>query len=235
VFGYGAQVPEVAARTHVGHVRDGNEDAYAVSEHAWVVADGLGGHHGGEVASELAAQAALEALTRTGNAVEAFAAASAAVTGGAQGDPSLARMGTTLVSATLADDGTVTVAGVGDSRVYWLDGQGLQQVTVDDNEAEHLATLGAITREQARTHPGQFILTRCLLAGESDPPRPETTSLSGHGRLLLCTDGLTSEVDDVDVARLLATGTVDEAADALVTAALDGGGSDNVTVVVVDL
>ncbi len=228
-------MPEVAARTHVGHVRDGNEDAYAVSDRAWVVADGLGGHHGGEVASELAAQAALDVLARDGDAADAFTAAAAAVNRGAQGDPSLARMGTTLVSAVLGDDGAVTVAGVGDSRVYWLDGQGLQQVTVDDNEAEHLAALGAITREQARTHPGQYVLTRCLLAGNAEVPLPETSTLSGHGRLLLCTDGLTSEVEDADVARLLGTGTVDEAADALVSAALDGGGSDNVTVVVVDL
>ena len=79
------------------------------------------------------------------------------------------------------------------------------------------------------------MLTRCLLAGDTEPPLPQTVSLPGHGRLLLCTDGLTSEVDDPDVATLLGSGSVDEAADALVAAALDAGGSDNVTVVVVDL
>ena len=227
-------MPEVAVRTHVGHVRDGNEDAHVVSETAWVVADGLGGHHGGEVASRLAAQAAHEVLAGSGDAAEAFRAASTAVTGGADGDASLARMGTTLVVAVLDGD-AVTVGGVGDSRVYWLDGAGLRQVTVDDNEAERLAAAGVITREQARTHPGQFVLTRCLLAGDTDPPLPQTVSLPGHGRLLLCTDGLTSEVDDPDVATLLGSGSVGEAADALVAAALDAGGSDNVTVVVVDL
>ena len=215
-------------------MRDGNEDAHVVSETAWVVADGLGGHHGGEVASRLAAQAAHDVLVGSGDAAEAFRAASAAVTGGAHGDASLARMGTTLVVAVLDGD-AVTVGGVGDSRVYWLDGQGLQQVTVDDNEAERLASAGVITREQARTHPGQFVLTRCLLADDAEPPLPQTVSLTGHGRLLLCTDGLTSEVDDDGLASLLGSGSVDQAADALVAAALDAGGSDNVTVVVVDL
>lgn len=232
-------MPEFAARTHVGHVRDNNEDAHVAIDSVWVVADGLGGHHGGEVASEVGAQAAAGVLAEAddvaGAADLAVATAHRAITDRAAGDAGLTRMGSTLVTAALSADRSVHVASVGDSRAYWLDGDGLRQVTVDDNEAEQLVAAGVLTREQARTHPGQYVLTSCLIAGDDHSPQPQTYVLEGSGRLLLCTDGLTSEVDDIDVAALLGTGTVEDAADALVAAALDRGGSDNVTVVVVDL
>lgn len=232
-------MPEFAARTHLGHVRSNNEDSHVATGSVWVVADGLGGHHGGEVASEVGARAAAEVLADAddvaGAADLAVSTAHRAITDRAAGDDGLTRMGTTLVTAALATDRVVHVASVGDSRAYWLDGAGLRQVTVDDNEAEQLAAAGVLTREQARTHPGQYVLTSSLIAGDEPSPRPQTYALEGSGRLLLCTDGLTSEVDDPDVATLLGSGSVDDAADALVAAALDGGGSDNVTVVVVDL
>ncbi len=231
-------MPQVAARTHVGHVRTDNEDSHLVTDAVFLVADGLGGHRGGEVASEVAVRAALEVL-RTADDVataadQAFAAAHRAVCDRAEGDAGLHRMGTTLVTAALAPDGRMHLAGVGDSRAYWLDGDGLRQVTVDDNEAEQLAAAGVITREEARSHPGRHVLTSALVAGDEPAPRPRTHVLEGSGRLLLCTDGLTGEVEDCDVALLLGSGSVDDAADALVAAALEHGGSDNVTVVVVD-
>jgi serine/threonine protein phosphatase PrpC len=228
----------VAARTHVGHVRTGNEDFHVVTDDAWVVADGMGGHPGGEVASELAARAAADALTAaddpSGAAEAAFAAAQRALRERAGAEPGLARMGTTLVTAVRGPDGRLHVASAGDSRAYWLDGSGLRQVTRDDNEAEQLVAVGVLDREQARHHPGQFVLTNCLIADHHDVEHQEHV-VEGGGRLLLCTDGLSSEVDDDEIARLLADGDADHAADALVQAALDGGGSDNVTVVVVDL
>jgi serine/threonine protein phosphatase PrpC len=228
-----------AARTHVGRVREGNEDAHVVTDDAWVVADGMGGHPGGEVASELAARAAADVLTGaddpSGVAEAAFTAAQQALRERAGAEPALARMGTTLVTAVRGPDGRLHVASAGDSRAYWLDGSGLRQVTRDDNEAEQLVVAGVLDREQARHHPGQFVLTNCLIANDPAPQVHQEHVVEGGGRLLLCTDGLSSEVDDGEIARLLGDGDVDHAADALVQAALDGGGSDNVTVVVVDL
>lgn len=227
-----------AARTHVGHVRDGNEDSHVVTGTVWVVADGMGGHPGGEVASELVARAAVDALVGaddpSAGAEAAFTAAQQALRERAAAEPQLARMGTTLVTAVLGADGRVHVASAGDSRAYWLDRDGLRQVTHDDNEAELLVQAGVLTRSAARHHPGQHVLTNCLVAAYDHAEHQEHV-VEGTGRLLLCTDGLTSEVDDDEIARLLGDGDVDRAADALVQAALDGGGSDNVTVVVVDL
>lgn len=209
-----------------------------VTDTAWVVADGMGGHPGGEVASELAARAAADVLATSddpaGAAGAAFDAAQDALRERAAAEPGLRRMGTTLVTAVRAADGRLHVASAGDSRAYWLDAGGLRQVTTDDNEAEYLVQAGVIDREQARAHPGQYVLTNCLVADHPDVEHQEHV-VEGSGRLLLCTDGLSSEVDDDEIARLLGDASADDAADALVQAALDGGGSDNVTVVVVDL
>lgn len=237
-FGYGAAVAGSAARTHVGRVREGNEDAHVVTDGAWVVADGMGGHPGGEVASELAVRAAADVLTGADDpaavAREAFGAAQRALRERATSEPGLARMGTTLVTAARGADGRLHVASAGDSRAYWLDADGLRQVTTDDNEAEALVQAGVLDRERARTHPGQYVLTNCLVADRVDVEHQEHV-VEGGGRLLLCTDGLSGEVGDDEIARLLGAGAVEEVADALVVAALDAGGSDNVTVVVVDL
>lgn len=216
-----------AAATHTGRVRDGNEDAWAMSGSAWVVADGMGGHSGGEVAARAAADAALAA--DPAHAVEvAHRAVLDATT------PQLADMGTTLVHAVLVD-GDLQVHWAGDSRAYLLDAGGLHPLTRDHNQAEELRALGHLTDEQARVHPGQYRLTRALGLGRPVSPEAGAVTVAAHGRLLLCSDGLTSELDDDAVARLLAAGEPDEAARRLVDSAVDAGGRDNVTVVVVDL
>ena len=217
-----------AAATDIGCVRDGNEDAYALSTSAWVVADGMGGHAGGELAARAAADAALAA-----EPAEAVARAHAAVL--AVTTPELADMGTTLVHAVLLAGAELQVRWAGDSRAYLLDGDGLRQLTRDHNQAEQLLADGHITAEQARVHPGQYRLTRALGLGRPTPPEAGEVSVPARGRLLLCTDGLTSEVDDDAVAVLLAGGEPDDVARRLVQAAVEAGGRDNVTVVVVDL
>ena len=216
-----------AAATHTGRVRDGNEDAYAVSASTWVVADGMGGHSGGEVAARAAADAALVA-----EPAEAVAAAHAAVLAATTED--LYDMGTTLVHATLVAD-RLEVRWAGDSRAYLLDDDGLHQLTRDHNQAEELLAQGHLTEEQARVHPGQYRLTRALGLGRQQPPEPGEVVVPARGRLLLCSDGLTSEVDDEGVAVLLAARDPETAARDLVEAAVEAGGRDNVTVVVVDL
>ncbi|MCW2667674.1 MAG: hypothetical protein JWN57_2636 [Frankiales bacterium] len=216
-----------AAATHTGLVRDGNEDAYALAERTWVVADGMGGHSGGEVAAGIAAEVAVTAAPD--RAVDAaHAAVLAASTDG------LSDMGTTLVHAVQAGE-ELQVRWAGDSRAYLLDEAGLHALTRDHNQAEQLLAAGHITADQARTHPGQYRLTRALGLGRPGAPGSDQVSVPARGRLLLCTDGLTSEVDDPGIAGLLAQGDPQQAADALVEAAVRAGGRDNVTVVVVDL
>lgn len=228
-----------AAVTHVGMIRNGNEDSYGMDDGVWVVADGLGGHAGGEVASKIAVGSALRALRATGTADAvaalrgAFQAAAVDLHQRAEADPAVADMGTTLVAAVRNPAGELYVANLGDSRAYvLLDGQ-LHQVTRDDNLAEELLARGALTAEQARVHPGQYSLTKALGLGEWEPAVSRLTSRAG--RLLLCSDGLNSELPDEQIARLLAAGTPLEACERLVAAALEAGGSDNVTVLVVDL
>ncbi len=230
--------PRSGAATSVGRVRDGNEDAYGSTDQAWVVADGLGGHAGGEVASQLAVDAALRALAQpVGDAVEAlhaaYRAASDAIAAHAAEHRALADMATTMVAATWSATEGLHVANVGDSRGYLLSGGRVEQVTRDDNVAEELYARGALTAEQARTHPGQYHLTRALGLGEWAPTVRHLPSATG--RLLLCSDGLNSEVPDDVIGRLLGHGTPQQACDRLVEAALAAGGSDNITVVVVDL
>ena len=230
--------PSSAALTSVGRVRDGNEDAFGSTDHAWVVADGLGGHAGGEVASEIAVQAALRVLEQPSDAPvallqAAYQAASDGISAHASQHRDLADMATTMVAATWSATDGLYVGNVGDSRAYLLTGGRLAQLTRDDNVAEELLARGALTAEQARTHPGQYQLTRALGLGDWTPTVHHVAS--PEGRLLLCSDGLNSEVPDEVIGRLLDGGSVQDACDRLVEAALAAGGSDNITVVVVDL
>jgi serine/threonine protein phosphatase PrpC len=239
-----APLSDSAAATHVGWVRENNEDAYAVGDGFWAVADGLGGHVGGEVASRLAVEAVREYLEgdehRQGMAEPevhaAFKSAQDAIAAEAYEHPQLDDMGTTLVVAVLDPRGTLIVGNVGDSRAYLLVGGVLHQVTTDDNLAQELVDEGELTLEEARTHPGQFVLSKALGLGQRTAPEATVSWVeNARGRLLLCTDGLNGELGDSVIAELLAHGAPREAATDLVEAALDQGGSDNVTVIVVDL
>lgn len=233
-----------AAATHPGLVRENNEDAYALGHGFWVVADGLGGHVGGEVASRLAVDAGREYLEWAGlgrtpglsEVLAAFRVANWAVEAGAREEPMLEGMGTTLVVAALNPYGTLIVGNVGDSRAYLLVDGVLHPITTDDNMAQELVASGVLTVEEARTHPGQFMLTKALGLGRQTAPKATIRAVQhAKGRLLLCTDGLSGELGDSQIATVLSQGTAEEAAVDLLAAALVLGGRDNVTVVVVDL
>ena len=209
----------VAYRTEVGHVRQRNEDALLARPERGVlaVADGLGGHPAGDVASLTAVRsidaAPLSADSTVEDLREAVAAAHAAVLAAAEAEPGRTGMGTTVVLAAVGD-GHARVLHVGDSRAYLLDAGG---------------RLAAVTRD----HGLHGYLTQALgLDRDVEPDAAEVTCDPGS-RLLLCTDGLTNMLDDDRIAELLATGGAREACDALVQTALDNGGVDNVTVVVV--
>ena len=231
------------AATHVGHVRDGNEDALYRGRRLWAVADGMGGHAAGEVASALAVDE-VRRLDESGAELDeasllgAVAAANAAVLRYARRHPRAWGLATTLVGAGVVTEGDaerLCVFTVGDSRAYRLAHGHLAQVTTDHSEVEELRSLGVITAAEAREHPMRNIVTRCV--GMREAPLVDTwlVSLRPGERLLLCTDGLTGEVTDAALALVLMTEPDPQAAaDRLVQAALDAGGQDNVTVIVLD-
>ncbi|MCZ7527900.1 MAG: Stp1/IreP family PP2C-type Ser/Thr phosphatase [Acidimicrobiia bacterium] len=224
--------------TDVGRVREENEDGFLVDERVglYAVADGMGGHRAGEVASATALEA-LRASVAAGSAVrDAVLAANAAVHEKAAGDAELAGMGTTLTAATLAAGGTLLVAHVGDSRAYVLRDGELRQVTVDHSLVEELVREGRLTPEQATVHPHRSIITRALGVDAEVEVDLYSVELRPGDRVLLCSDGLTSMVRPDGVATVLRReDDAERAARALVDTANAAGGEDNITVVVVDV
>lgn len=227
----------VAYSTDVGRVRDGNEDSLLVDEHLglFAVADGMGGHQGGEVASSTAIEA-LRAAVAAGQRVDlAIVSANGAVLKRASGDPRLTGMGTTLTAMHPLGGSRLLIGHVGDSRAYLLRRGNLERLTEDHSLVEELVREGRITREQADVHPQRNIVTRALGMEHVDvdvlPIEVETGD-----RLLICSDGLTTMVREREVARLLGgDDDVQHIADRLVDEAVKNGGEDNVTVVVIDV
>lgn len=227
-----------AGDTHVGLVRSGNEDAFLLAPPLFAVADGLGGHQAGEVASSIAIDTLLEAAPRQADAKalgRAARRANAAVIDAARTGKGRSGMGTTITAAML--DGTrVALAHVGDSRAYLLHLGQLQQLTQDHSMVADLVREGRLTPDEARVHPNRSVITRAL---GSDPDMMADTfeiDAASGDRLLLATDGLTGLVPDAEIERILGTApTPQDAVDILIDAALDAGGHDNVTVVVTDI
>jgi len=230
------------AATAVGRVRRVNEDSYLTLPPLYAVADGMGGHGAGDLASALAIRT-LESAARIlpltpGDVLAALAEANAAIVATTAGRAGQDGMGTTITGLALiqASGGShVMVFNVGDSRVYRLVSGGLDQVTVDHSEVEELVLAGALTREQARTDPRRNVVTRAL--GTCPAPTPDHWLLPAvaRDRYLICSDGLFNELPQDSITRLLAVGDPSQAAAALVAAADDAGGHDNITAVVVDV
>jgi len=235
---------EAGSASHVGRIRDVNQDDVASTEDVFVVADGMGGHRGGEVASTVATAAVVDGFVGPDRAalVQAVREANRAVLERAADDPDLSGMGTTLCALAVVD-GTggqggpdaLAVANIGDSRVYRLDVDGLVQVSDDHSLVADLVRAGELTPEEAAVHPQRNILTRAL-GIEADPTIDSWELLPARGdRYLLCSDGLFNELDDGRIAELLGDGPVHEVAGRLVSEAVAAGGHDNVTVLVVEV
>ncbi|HTN81312.1 MAG TPA: Stp1/IreP family PP2C-type Ser/Thr phosphatase [Acidimicrobiales bacterium] len=229
------------AATDAGRVRSANEDSWLVDFPLFAVADGMGGHAAGEVASRLAldtlrtsvADRSLESL------VAGVKVANARVFEMSHTDNSMRGMGTTLCAVALVmiqNHERLAVVNVGDSRVYVLQDGALIQVSEDHSLVESMVRQGTLTPEQAKVHPQRNILTRALgIDGEVGVDSWEVAPFSGD-RYLLCSDGLFNEVSDESIARVLVdTEDPEQAAEILVTMANDGGGRDNITVVIVDV
>ena len=229
-----------ASATHVGHVRATNEDSLLSAIPIHLVADGMGGHNAGEVASAIAVEE-FEKLTLQQNVtVEQLGDAlhSAAVRIAELGGESTLGAGTTVaLVATMVLDGVGywVVMNLGDSRVYRLSGEVFEQVSVDHSVVQELMDRGDISAEQARIHPYRHMVTRALGAGpESDPDYWLIPAETGD-RMLICSDGLTCEVDDEAIETMLRRPLdVRTIAEDLVGLALDAGGHDNVSVVIVE-
>lgn len=223
--------------SHVGLRREHNEDTYYGDAELglWLVADGMGGHEFGEVASALARETIVNEVREGRSLAEAIRLADQEILRQSQRRAEALPMGTTI-AAVLVRDGRFEVGWVGDSRAYLWNGE-LRQVSQDHSYVQELIEQGAITPEQARTHPHRNVVTQAL--GVTDPSSLKIETISGEFKpgmqLLLCSDGLTEEVDDTQIARVLSRDdlTAQECVEQLIMAALDGGGSDNVTVVLI--
>lgn len=224
--------------THVGLRRELNEDSYYGDSELglWLVADGMGGHDYGEVASALAREAIVREVRAGTPLAQAIRIADEEIIHTSRSRRDALPMGTTVVAARVAGR-RFEVAWVGDSRIYlWRDGQ-LSQLSQDHSYVQELVTSGTITHEQARHHPQRNVVTQAL--GVTDPRQLNVETMTGELRpgmqLLLCSDGLTEEVGDAEIARVIGLGdcSAQECVDMLVAAALDAGGSDNITVVLI--
>ena len=223
-------------RTDVGRGRPENEDSLLVApeDGLCAVADGMGGHRAGEVASATAIDALKAAYLEGQRIDQAVGAANAAVFARAAQDASLRGMGTTLTALALHDS-TAELGHVGDSRAYLMrDGQ-VTQVTEDHSLVEQLVREGRLTPEEAQNHPQRAIITRALGVDADVQVDTYRIDLKPGDRLLICSDGLTNMLSDDTIAQTLRR-HVDpqQAADTLVDMANQAGGDDNITVVLVD-
>lgn len=236
-------------RSEVGFVRALNQDAFAVIDEVgvWAVADGMGGHVGGEVAAQTAIAT-----------IQAEAAASSYLLGNGQASPTdvltdlisrahgailnrarskLKGMGTTIVLLAIvsAPVSVAYLAHVGDSRAYRFRLGTLTPLTKDHTLIEKYLERGILTTESAKTHPERHVLTRALGVGATVKPTITAFPILPDDLILLCSDGLTKMLEDEDIRTVFAAGELDptQVCNRLVTAALDRGGEDNVTVVVV--
>ncbi|WP_447972693.1 Stp1/IreP family PP2C-type Ser/Thr phosphatase [Nitrospira sp. Kam-Ns4a] len=230
----------------LGKVREENEDAVLVLDELglWLVADGMGGHPGGDVASRLAVRAVADFMKRAGLSPssreaepllrKAIQHANDAVREESRTRPDLSGMGTTLVALHINHEEAV-LAHVGDSRAYLLRDRSLRPLTHDHSFVEEQMRLGLLTAEEARRHPYRHMLTRAV--GIEPQVEPDTLSLplEPDDCLLLCTDGLTKMLEDSEILDTLekASSAPERACRALVEAANRRGGPDNITVVVV--
>jgi serine/threonine protein phosphatase PrpC len=227
-----------ASRTAMGRDRDNNEDVVMASDRLAFVADGMGGHPGGEVASALAAS--LVQAAYTGRSLDelhaAVRAANRAIFDRADTDAELQGMGTTICVAGLTEEGNVVVVNVGDSRAYLLRDATLRQLTRDHTLTAELVLRGELSETAAVDHPQRNVLTHALGVGP-DVALDSSTHRCGPGdRLLLCSDGLFNEMPDDEIASLMiATQNLQATADGLVELAVARGGRDDVSVVVAEI
>lgn len=229
-------------RSDIGRVRTGNEDALLIGRSLFAVADGMGGHRAGEVASEAAlgplgaldgrrftdSDAAIAALSA------AFTSANAEVSRRAHEDPDLEGMGTTLTAVHIEGQ-EAHVVHVGDSRAYLVRPDRLVQLTTDHTLVQTLLDEGRITRDEVATHPHRSVITRAIGVSRDVEVDTVHVRLRDGDRIVLCSDGLTGVVDDDTIARTVRELAPEQAVDTLIDTANAAGGPDNITVIIVSV
>lgn len=226
---------EFDAKTHPGKVRDHNEDNIFASAESqlWIVADGMGGHACGEVASEIVVREISRQVPSGHNLVDAIELSHTAVTDEAAINTRAKGMGATVVTMQLQGN-QYHIAWVGDSRCYRLRKNKLELLTRDHSYLEWLKDNG-ITVEEARRHPKRNVITQSIGVGEPNPDMVSGEYLAGD-RYLLCSDGLNDELTDEEILAILRGADNSEVvSEQLVKAALDSGGRDNISVILIDI
>jgi len=225
------------AVTHVGQVRTSNEDSLLADNNVFMVADGMGGHNAGEVASLMAVDHLREAasgIIAETDLVQALENANEVIYAESMTNHLHHGMGTTLAAMVVLENNNIVVAHVGDSRVYmWHEGA-LSRLSKDHSYVQELVDEGIVSIEEARTHPRRNIVTRALGIDADVEIEANTFPVTVGAWYVLCSDGLVDEISDADIAKVLARCTSPhEASQALVDAANAAGGRDNITVIVV--
>ena len=237
---------KVHAITDVGRVRDSNQDfCMYITEpigdlpNLFLVADGMGGHKSGDLASRFTVETFRE-LVQSYDSLDTVTLLTKAVK---EVNKLLIRkslessdyegMGTTLVAATI-EGNTLKVANVGDSRLYTIN-EDICQITRDHSLVEEMVQRGQLEKDEARTHANKNIITRAIGVDNDVTPEIFSVDLEEGSKILMCTDGLTNMVDDGRIKRLVKKGgTVEDITERLMQAAIEGGGKDNITVMVID-
>jgi serine/threonine protein phosphatase PrpC len=235
----------VSARTAIGLARSGNEDSALTGSSLLAVADGMGGHAGGEVASRIAIKTlasmvpVLTASDIDSDSIEDLLLNSlhtidSEISQTASDEIELRGMGTTLTALLIRDE-RVALLHVGDSRCYRLRGNSFEQLTHDHTVLQELLDSGAISLAEAQDHPQRSMLTQVLMGEGSVAPVLMVYELNSKDRFLLCSDGLSSVLTEKEIKSLLKKTNRDEAVEALIEATYINGAPDNVTVVVADV
>lgn len=231
--------PTAYGLSDVGNKRERNEDAFHVGEHLFVVADGMGGHKAGHVASNMATDLLAErteSISADPGSVlkESVAIANHDIFVRSTSEAKLSGMGTT-VTAVFIQLGKLTVAQVGDSRAYRYRAGALTQMSTDHSLVQSMVDSGEITQAQAESHPHRFILTRALGVEPTVEIDSFEEEVSDGDRFLLCSDGLTNVVSDETISDVLSSESDEGAVRRLIELTKDGGAPDNVTAVVISV
>lgn len=240
-------------KTDIGRVRTKNEDSVLISNepvgsgivpNLYIVADGMGGHKAGEVASTLAIRYCLEYINDEKNAggeildtlIDAVRFANERVYEISKSDASCSNMGTTFTGC-VVNGGTVYVAHVGDSRLYKIGAETIERVTTDHSFVEEMVKAGKLTREEADNHPDRNIITRAVGTAESVEVDGIITAATAKDKLLICSDGLNTMLSDEEIMAVVNDSTLsdEQCVDTLIAKANERGGKDNISAVLIDL
>ena len=226
------------SRTHVGNIRPTNQDTIILGQNLYGVADGMGGHLAGDIASKMTGELLTQALTglepRTDTLAQCVENINAQVYDRQKSDETLRGMGTTLTVLWEAED-AVFIAHIGDSRAYLLRNGELRQVTDDHSVVAEMMREGLLTEEEASRHPYRHMITRAVGTDQLVTADILTFDKQPGDRWLICSDGLSGCVPNADLTENLTSFDLPEAADRLLQLALTRGGQDNITLVLTEV